>query len=102
MINPQAFKQLPYEEKITALQEIFAQIHNPSENLKNIQYYLDIKFPYQEETLTSLFDLVYDVSVSGKKIDDGLLNLVVHELKTESDQQQSHDNAQADKLISWI
>ena len=70
MINQKAFLELPYEEKITTLQEIFGQIQNPSENLQHIQYYLDTDFPFQESSLIQLFALVSNVSSTGKEIDE--------------------------------
>lgn len=51
MISQKTFLELPYEEKISTLQEIFKQIQNPSENLQNIKYYLETDFPFQESSL---------------------------------------------------
>lgn len=100
MINQKAFLELPYEEKINTLHEIFVQIKNPSENLQHIRYYLETEFPFQESTLIELFALVSDVSINGKKIDEELLRLYTNIIKVESHEQQHADDKQADTLIS--
>lgn len=102
MINQKTFLELPYEEKISTLQEIFKQIQNPSENLQNIKYYLETDFPFQESSLIWLFNLVSNVSLTGKEIDEGLSHLYTNMVKVESDGQQNLDDAQADELISTI
>ena len=100
MINQKAFLELHYEEKISTLHEIFVQIENPSENLQHIRYYLETEFPFQESTLIELFALVSNVSLTGKEIDEKLLQLYTNMIKVESNQHQQADDKQADELIS--
>lgn len=99
MISKEQFSSLSQWDKLSCVREIFDQIDNPSPSLADTKELLSSDFPFAEDTLTKLYDMVSSGIEEGKQLDAKKISDYISNMKLESKKAQEADSKKADELL---